>query len=128
LKQPVDALAVNAAGGSLDPQAVAAVVVNERIQVVCGSENLVTPDPGQARVLRAAEKVYAPTELGGMMGYLTAAEEYLSRVEGVPFDVNIMLGAAKRLEQVGFDATARVRDGGHRESFEEAVTKLGARK
>jgi hypothetical protein len=128
LKQPVDALAVNAAGGSLDPQAVAAVVVNERIQVVCGSENLVMPDPGQARVLRAAEKVYAPTELGGMMGYLTAAEEYLSRVEGVPFDVNIMLGAAKRLEQVGFDATARVRGGGHRESFEEAVTKLGARK
>lgn len=124
LSQPVDGLAVNAAGGSLDPEAVAALVVNERVQVICGSENLVMPDPAQAKVLRASGKVYAPTELGGMMGYLTAAEEYLSRVEGVPFDMHTMLEAAKRLEQVGFDATTRVRGGGHRESFEEAVTVL----
>ncbi len=92
--------------------------------MICGSENLVMPDPAQAKVLRASGKVYAPTELGGMMGYLTAAEEYLSRVEGVPFDMHTMLEAAKRLEQVGFDATTRVRGGGHRESFEEAVTVL----
>jgi hypothetical protein len=58
-----------------------------------------------------------------MMGYLTAAEEYLSRVEGVPFDVRTMIDAARRLEDVGFEATTRVRAGGHRESFEEAVAK-----
>ena len=126
LRQPVDALAVNAAGGSLDPEAVAAIAVNERIQVICGSENLVMPDPAQTKVLRGAGTVYAPTELGGMMGYLTAAEEYLSRVEGVPFDMRIMLDAAKRLEQVGLEATARVRGSGYRESFEEAVTVLYA--
>jgi hypothetical protein len=127
LRQPVDALAVNAAGGSLEPEAVAAIAMNKRVQVICGSENLVMPDPAQVKVLRAAGKVYAPTELGGMMGYLTAAEEYLSRVEGVPFDVGTMIDAARHLEDVGFEATTRVRAGGHRESFEEAVAKRNKR-
>ena len=124
LRQPMDALAVNAAGGSLDDAAVAVITTNARLRVICGSENLVMPDPELAFVLRDAHKIYAPTELGGMMGYLTAAEEYLSRLEGVPFDVDTLLEAAKRLERVGFDATARVRSGAYRESFEEAVTAV----
>ena len=124
LREPMDAVAVNAAGGSLDRAAVEAIVENQRLQVICGSENLVMPDPSLALALRVARKLYAPTELGGMMGYLTAAEEYLSRVEGVPFDVATLMDAAARLETAGFEAARRVREGGYEETFDEAVTAL----
>jgi hypothetical protein len=127
LRQPMDAVAVNAAGGSLDRAAVDAITANPRLQVVCGSENLVMPEPELALVLRDARKIYAPTELGGMMGYLTAAEEYLSKVEGIPFVVTSLLDAAGRLETAGFEASVRVRSGGYRETFEEAVTALYGR-
>lgn len=128
LRQPMDALVVNAAGGSLDAPTVEILSTNSRLRVICGSENLVMPDPSLALKLRDAKKVFAPTELGGMMGYLTAAEEYLSRKAGVPFDVSTLLTAARRLEQVGYEATARVIAGGHAETFEEAVTALYAGK
>lgn len=126
LAQPMDAIAVNAAGGSLDRAAIQAIVVNPRLQVICGSENLVMPEPELALALRDARKIYAPTELGGMMGYLTAAEEYLSKVEGVPFEVEALLDAAKGLDAAGFAASERVRRGGYRETFEEAVVGLFA--
>lgn len=121
LGEPMDALVVNAAGGSLDAPAVQVIGTNARLRVICGSENLVMPNPSLALVLRDAGKIYAPTELGGMMGYLTAAEEYLSRVEGTPFEVGTLLEAAKRLEDVGFAATARVIASGYRETFGEAA-------
>ena len=121
---PMDALVVNAAGGTLDAAAVSTICANSRVRVVCGSENLVMPEPADAHRLRDAGKLYAPTELGGMMGYLTAAEEYLSHLEGKPFDVSVLLEAAKRLDTAGFEATTRVKQGGFRESFEDAVLAL----
>lgn len=124
LQLPMDALVVNAAGGTLDRTAVTACAGNERLRVVCGSENLVMPEPGLEELLRVAHKVYAPTELGGMMGYLTAVEEYLSIVEGVPFRVETMLAAAMRLEAAGHETTRRIIAGGHAESFEQAVTAV----
>jgi hypothetical protein len=127
LMQPMDALVVNAAGGSLDRSAVETVTTNSRLQVICGSENLVMPDPSLALVVRDARKIFAPTELGGMMGYLTAAEEYLSLLEGVPFGVETLLEAARKLDAFGFEATVRVRSGGHRETFDEAVTAIARR-
>lgn len=95
LSAPIDALVVNAAGGSLDAAALRVVAANARCHVVCGSENLAMPD-GAAGVeqLRQARTAYAPTELGGMMGYLTAVEEYLARRAGVPFDIGAMVDAA----------------------------------
>ena len=124
LAQPMDALVVNALGGSLDAPAVAACVANERLRVVCGSENLAMPDPAQAEVLRAAGRIYAPTELGGMMGYLTALEEYLARAAGEPFAVESLFPAAEEMEQVGHDAVRRVVQGGWTETFEDAVVAL----
>ena len=121
---PMDAVVVNAAGGTLDPQTVTAICGNTRVKVVCGSENLVMPEPRDADRLRDAGKVYAPTELGGMMGYLTAAEEYLAHLEGVPFNVSTLIEAAKRLDTAGFEATSRVKQGGFKESFEDAVLAL----
>ena len=121
---PMDALVVNAAGGTLDSETVSAICANDRVRIVCGSENLVMPDPGDADRLRDAGKVYAPTELGGMMGYLTAAEEYLSHLERQTFDVQVLLDAAKRLDTAGYAATARVKAGGFSESFEDAVLGL----
>lgn len=122
LRQPMDALAVNASGGSLDGPAIEAIAANERLKVVCGSENLVMPDPAAgAEALRAAGKIYCPTELGGMMGYLTAAEEYLLRLERETLDVRSMIEAAAMLERPAYEATTRVISGGYTASFEEEM-------
>lgn len=127
LALPMDALVVNAAGGTLDNASVAACAANARLRVICGSENLVMPGLHSVDVLRAAQKVYAPTELGGMMGYLTAVEQYLAMIESERFDVATMLHAAQRLETAGYETTARIVAGGHTETFEAAVTALYAR-
>ncbi len=126
LRLPMDALAINAAGATLDMGSVAACAKNARLRVICGSENLVMPDPDGVEVLRDAQRIFAPTELGGMMGYLTAVEEYLSVIEGQPFEVKTLLKAAERLETAGFEATQRIIAGGHKETFEEAITGLYA--
>jgi hypothetical protein len=122
LRRPMDAVAVNAAGGSLDPRAVALISENARLRVVCGSENLVMPDHAAgSEALRAAGKAYAPTELGGMMGYLTAVEEYLARVEGVPFDVATLLEASTKLEPAAHAAAQYAIERDFAVSFEEAM-------
>src|SRR5205823_4494421 len=110
LAGPVDAVVVNAAGGSLDGTAVQTIAANARVRVVCGSENLAMPNVANERVLLGAGKVYCHPELGGMMGYLTAVEEYLARQAGggLPFDVGTLLDASRRLYDVAFEATVRV--------------------
>lgn len=128
LAQPMDALVVNAAGGTLDPRSVNLVAVNERVRVVCGSENLVMPDErAGGEVLRRAKKAYAPTELGGMMGYLTAVEEYLARVEGVPFDVHTLHEAAKALAPASERAVRHARASDFSVGFADAVRVVCAR-
>lgn len=127
LRQPMDAVAVNAAGGSLDPQAVALIGSNERLRVVCGSENLVMPDHAAgSEALRAAKKAYCPTELGGMMGYLTAVEEYLARAAGAEFDVVSLLEAAQKLDQAAYAATRYMIGRDFVVSFEEAMRAVCA--
>ena len=124
LREPMDALAVNASGGSLDMATVERCAKNARLSVVCGSENLVMSDPRGADVLQRAHKVYCPTELGGMMGYLTAVEEYLAYAEGEPFRIETLLDAAKRLDLACFEATKRVRERKFAISFEDAVREI----
>ena len=122
LARPMDAVAVNAAGGSLDPRAVALLAANDRVKAVCGAENLVMPDHAAgSEALRVAKKAYCPTELGGMMGYLTAVEEYLARVEGVPFDVRAMLDAARTLDGAACEATRYACERDFSVSFEAAM-------
>ena len=122
LRRPMDALVVNAAGGSLDPHAVALIANNKRLQVVCGSENLVMPDHAAgSEALRRARKSYAPTELGGMMGYLTAVEEYLASVEGVRFDLQALFDASRRLETASYGAVRYQRERDYAVSFEDAM-------
>ena len=124
LAQPMDAVAVNARGGTLSLASCRALAANDRLRVICGSENLTMPDPTGAEVLRAAGKLFAPTELGGMMGYLTAVEEYLCALDGVAFEIASVFRAAERLESAGRDAAARVKAGAYRERFDEAVEAL----
>jgi hypothetical protein len=127
LRRPMDAVVVNASGGSLDAQTVALIAENEQLRVVCGSENLVMPNPAAGSdVLRRAKKAYAPTELGGMMGYLTAVEEYLSRVEGETFDPRTLYDAAKKLEGACYEASRRQRVLGFTISFEDAMRQVCA--
>jgi hypothetical protein len=127
LREPMDALAVNAAGGSLDPHAVALIARNERLRVVCGAENLVMPDHAAgSEALRAARKAYCPTELGGMMGYLTAVEEYLARASGVPFDIGTLIDAAQKLDDAAFRATRRTIERDFALRFEDAMREVAA--
>ena len=124
LRLPLDAVVVNASGGSLDAPSIAAIAASPSVKVICGSENLAMPDPRGAEVLRAAGKVYCPTELGGMMGYLTAVEEYLAERDGVPFEVRTLFAAAEKLEEAGLRATAAVRESDFALSFEDAVRRV----
>lgn len=127
LCHPMDALVVNAAGGSLDPHTISIIDANVQLSVVCGSENLVMPDHAAgSEALRRACKAYAPTELGGMMGYLTAVEEYLASVEGVPFDIGTLYDAARRLETASYDATRYLRERNYAISFEDAMRAVCA--
>jgi hypothetical protein len=125
LLEPIDALVVNAAASSLCPDTVTACVNNPRLKIVCGSENMAMRDPEGTRRLLAAKKVYCPTELGGMMGYLTAVEEYLAVRDGLRFEIRQMLEASKRLEVVGRQATSLVKSRGYEISFEEAAEEIG---
>jgi hypothetical protein len=124
LRRSVDAVVVNASGGSLDPLAIDLIARNRAVRAICGCENLAMPDPRGAEVLRAAGKVYCPTELGGMMGYLTAVEEYLAHLEGVPFDQGTLFEAARRLEVAGREATGLVVRSSFALSFENAVREV----
>ena len=123
LAEPIDALVVNANGGTLDLATCEAIAGNERLRVVCGSENLAMPDPRGNEIFRESQTVYAPTEFGGMMGYLTAIEEYFARHEGKPFQIETMLQAARRLESAGRDITVAVTESEYELTFEEAAEK-----
>jgi hypothetical protein len=125
LHEPMDALVVNASGGSLDEDAIAACVSNPRLKVVCGSENLAMKDPDGASKLLAAKKIYCPTVLGGMMGYLTAVEEYLAVRDGLRFEIRQMLESSKRLEIVGRQASSLIRSRNYGIDFEAAAEEIG---
>ena len=126
LRQPMDALVVNASGGSLDPASVRVSAANARLKVICGSENLVMPEPSDADQFRKAKKAYCPTELGGMMGYLTAVEQYLAHDAGERFAIDSMLEAAEGLQEPAFRATKYMRDNDFRMSFEAAIDTVCA--
>lgn len=124
LAEPMDALVLNAAGGSLDSETVALVAANARLKVINGSENLVMPNPDDEDILRRAGKVFCPCECAGMMGYLTAAEEYLSHLAGDEFRVEAMNEAAKDLEAPGEKATRHVIANGFKQTMTEAMKEL----
>ena len=124
LRTPMDALVVNASGGSLDSASVRATAANSRLKVICGSENLVMPKPSDAELYREAKKAYCPTELGGMMGYLTAVEQYLAQSEGKSFAIESMLEAAAGLQEPAFRATKYMRDNDFATDFEKAIAAV----
>jgi hypothetical protein len=116
----IDALVVNANGGTLDSKTVDQIIHNLRIKVICGCENLVMPDHKDSERLQKAARLYCPTELCGMMGYLTAVEEYLTKRSG-SFEMKFMLEAAKRLEEACQDGAKRALAAGGELSFEAAM-------
>ena len=126
LKEPIDALVVNAAAGSLDVDTITAAVNNPRLKIVCGSENMAMKDPEGTQRLLAAKKIYCPTELGGMMGYLTAVEEYLAVKDGLRFEIRQMMEASKRLEVVGRQASSLIKSRGYEITFEQAAEEIGS--
>lgn len=125
LTEPMDALVLNASGGSLTTHAVKAACGNVRLKVVSGSENLVMPNAADAALFLGARKAYCPTEIGGMMGYLTAVEQYLAELERVPFDVKTLLDASAGLEQPAFRATRHMIERDFAVDFPTAVADAG---
>ena len=126
LGEPMDALVVNAAGATLDTATVQTSAANSRLKVICGSENLVMPDPADADLYRKAKKAYCPTELGGMMGYLTAVEQYLATAAGKAFDIVSMIEAAAQLQEPAFRATKHMRDRDFAVDFQQAIAAVCA--
>lgn len=127
LEKPMDALVLNAAGGSLDTRSVEISSRNPRLRAICGSENLVMPNPADARVFQRSRKAYCPTEYAGMMGYLTAVEQYLAESEGNQLDLKTMLDAAADLERPTHDATRYMINGDFAVDFAEAIETVCAR-
>lgn len=121
LAMPLDAIVVNANKRSLDTETVTCIIANERVRVICGSENEAMPDSTDADRLRAAKKVYCPTEFGGMMGYLAAVEEYCHYREKTPFDIATMMAAAEALESTAERLTRRIIESGFALSFADAA-------
>lgn len=126
LSLPIDVLSVNANGGSLDSEAIAAINENEAIEFVCGCENLAMPVPHGSELLRQARKIFCPTELCGMMGYLTAVEEYHSRQLKKPFKMEEMFEPARKLEEISRKASELVLRNNFSFSFEQAVRDIYA--
>ena len=121
LAMPLDAIVVNANKRSLDADSVTRIISNERVRIVCGSENEAMPDLADAERLRAAKKIYCPTEFGGMMGYLTAVEEYCHFRENTVFDIATMITAAEALEGTAEHLTRLIIESGFSLSFADAA-------
>lgn len=120
----LDALVVNANAGSLDDRALQLINANPGLKVVCGCENLAMPNPQGEELLRRGNKMYCHTELCGMMGYLTAVEEFLSRASGQKFGVRDMEPAASLLEDIGFKAGRLQVEREFALSFSDAVRSI----
>ena len=124
LKLPIDILALNANGGSIDAASIKAITENEAIEFICGCENLVMPVPHGAETLRAARKIYCPTELCGMMGYLTAVEEYHSRQANSAFKIDDMFGPAHKLEEAARKGVETVLSQNFSLGFDAAIMRI----
>lgn len=124
LRQPMDALVVNANGGTLDDAAIDLITANEQLRFVTGCENLaMTANKGPER-LRTANVIYSPTELSGMVGYLTAVEEYLSHREQHSYDMTAMFTAARKLAEAGQKGVEAVLASNHQLLFEDAIHQV----
>ena len=88
----------------MDAETLDTIVANQELKIVTGCENLVFKQRRDEELLNQAGKIFCPTELSGVMGYLTAVEEYLCDQAGVDFQVETMLFAAKELEAIGLRA------------------------
>lgn len=120
----IDALVVNANGGSLNQENISRICKNDSIEFVCGSENLALTAEHGLQQLKDARKLYCPTELCGMMGYLTAVEEYLNRCEKRDFNFQDMYDPSKKLAEVGLSATEKALKSNFELSFEDAVREI----
>lgn len=125
LQGELDAVAINAAGGSLDQAALEAICGNSRLRIITGCENLLFSAGAGAVELDQARKLFAPTELCGMLGYLTAIEEYLCSVAGEEFSVKELFQSAKRLQIIGHGAAQLFETDKTIDSFADAVRLIG---
>lgn len=124
IARPMDALVVNASGGTLDSETVRVLCDNPRLKIVCGCENLALPNPDDMTRLSEGGIIYAPTEIGGMMGYLTAVEQYLCQKKSVEFDIDTMIEAAKALDDAGFKVARHILNSDQPLLFDEAIDQV----
>jgi hypothetical protein len=84
----------------------------------------VMPVAHGAETLRTARKIYCPTELCGIMGYLTAVQEYNSRQASVPFKIEEMFGPAQELEEAARKGVEAVLAQNFKLGFEQAMMRV----
>ncbi|MCB0310083.1 MAG: hypothetical protein KDD42_02535 [Bdellovibrionales bacterium] len=120
----LDALVLNTNGGSLTRLTAQTIANNPRIKLLCGSENLPFADDSAKQILFDARKLYCPTELGGMFGFLAAAEVFYCSLEDKPFDMTTVLEATKRLEAVGREVVQHIVRNNYKIDFPTAVKAI----
>lgn len=120
-KLPIHAVCVNASGGSLDDETIKNISSSKSIKVISGSENLAMANPNGTVELLNAGKILAPMELCGMMGYLTAVEEYLCTKLTKKFDINKLFEAAQKLEEIGYQGVKFAIDSKYKRTFEDGI-------
>lgn len=123
-KLPLHAVCVNASGGSLDDETIKNICSNKTIKIISGSENLAMPNPSGTQTFLNAEKILAPMELCGMMGYLTAVEEYLCTKLTKKFEVTKLFEAAQKLDEIGYQGVKYVINSGYQKSFEDSIKEI----
>ena len=121
LKQPLDAIVINANGSTLCDETVEAITANNAIRIICGSENLAMPNPDNEIKLREASQIYCPTEFCGMMGFLTAVEQNISRRNGKDFMLESMIEPCKVLDEAAYKGIGRVLKDDYKLSFSDAI-------
>ena len=119
---PMDAIAINGNGSSLDDQAIDWIISNKSLNIITGCENLMMTNASNEQKLIKNNKIYVQPELCGMMGYLTALEERLARLYNKPFELNGLFEAAKTLEGVAEKVTAVMLTHNTNKPFDQVAT------
>jgi len=121
MQKDLEVVVINANGSTLDSATVELLASNKSVRVICGCENLMLVNPADQKVLQKAKKIFCPPEYCGMMGYLTAVEEYLTRQAGEDWDLNVMWESSQLLSSHAFEIAQSVTKSDFSHNFQELL-------
>jgi len=119
LSQEIDVIVINANGSTLDAKTNLQLANNKNLKLICGCENLMLVDPEGRELFRNSKKIFCPPEYCGMMGYLTAVEEYLTSQAGEEWNIQTMWEPSRLLKEHSRATASRVLEGDFSSTFEQ---------